>query len=495
MIGQLAIEGRVGHLDVALVLEIPLGQAIVETRPEVVTHGRTGGAATFVEHVHAGVPAVLVNILFLVQVEHAGQPVDIVDGFVGDQAEFLHPGLGVVAARGALGGPGPAGIAEGIDPVAARRGILLAAAHPQAAVVAVAAAVGVEIGGVGSEGGESQVPGHIQRRQLDLALGGFQQYLPALEIVVLEVGAIHRLVVIAQGSGPARAHLVLLVLVAGQHAEGVGGVPLCGQAREVDFYIVGVLLVPVAGAIVQYLLVAGFAGVYAILAVGNQGFAETVEAVGVDVVDHAVVVDAVDEAAHGEIVAHGDIGHRVEIVVVAAGAIGLAVIALDLALELFSMWLVGDIAHGAADGAGAVQGALGAAQQFHPLQVLEHEVGEYRGIVHVGGNRGYRVQGDVTVEAVVDVNAANDDAVDRAGVAVAAVHHGYAGHGPQQLGLVLDLLVHQLRPLHGRNIVGDVLDRDPARGRGDDHFLQFVGRLRQGRMTVRQQRTACGDCY
>ena len=54
-----------------------------------------------------------------------------------------------------------------------------------------------------------------------------------------------------------------------------------------------------------------------------------------------------------------------------AAAINDIDITLDAAFQTFGVWLIGDIADGAANGAGAKQRALRSAQDFHTVQVIE----------------------------------------------------------------------------------------------------------------------------
>ena len=65
----------------------------------------------------------------------------------------------------------------------------------------------------------------------------------------------------------------------------------------------------------------------------------------------------------------------------------------------------GDVADGASERPGAVQGALRSAQNLDAFQVLEQEAGKHRRVVDIGGDRRDAGDGIVAQRIAVDVDA------------------------------------------------------------------------------------------
>ena len=111
-------------------------------------------------------------------------------------------------------------------------------------------------------------------------------------------------------------------------------------------------------------------------------------------------------------------------------------------------------------------------QHFDPVDVLDQEIREQRRVVVIGRNGRYRVQHDVAIAAVVDVDAANHDAVDGAGISITAVDHRDAIHGPQHVVLADGIQKLERVARHGRYVVRNFLHAGCTRGRGYDNLVK-----------------------
>ena len=95
-------------------------------------------------------------------------------------------------------------------------------------------------------------------------------------------------------------------------------------------------------------------------------------------VDEPAVSRAVAHHAHGRVVAQGRVEGRFDVTAGCAAVDGVEVELRPHVLDA-ELRLVGDVPHGAADGAGSEQRALRAPQGFHALDVIEVKVrGEQR---------------------------------------------------------------------------------------------------------------------
>ena len=150
-----------------------------------------------------------------------------------------------------------------------------------------------------------------------------------------------------------------------------------------------------------------------------------------------------------------------------------------------------DEAHRAAERAGAVERALRTAQHLDPLDVAQQEVGENRRLVDIGRDRRDRGGRVVAQRVAIDIEAANPDLVDRAGIAEAPVDHRDAGDRAQQFGAVEGLRRLDLVAAHRGDVVGHVDHAllPPRGGNGDDRpFVRILRRLAGVGVVLRLER-------
>ena len=253
-----------------------------------------------------------------------------------------------------------------------------------------------------------------------------------------------------------------------------------------DVDVIGVLLLGVGRCVREY-------------AARNDGNAVGPQLVDVHVVrDPRILLDH-GVQANGEFGAQGNIDDQVFGGTDRIGPVRRASGDAGAAGKPVELRLVRDVSHRAAQRAGPVERTLRSAQDFHPVNVDQGEIGEQRRVVHVGGHRRHRRHPVVPERSGIHIDAAHLDVRGCPLISGAPIHQRHAGYGPQKFRRRLDLAVLDLLPGDRGDVVRDVEHLFVPTGRRDDDLGQGLGlgvhggrRCRLGLRSPRQQGRAHG---
>ncbi|MBV6418364.1 MAG: hypothetical protein CMLOHMNK_03183 [Steroidobacteraceae bacterium] len=340
----------------------------------------------------------------------------------------------------------------------------------EARVLAHAVAGVVVVGGARGERREAEVDVRLERRDLDIARGGFE-----LDRAVLVAAVAAAIAVEAARFLPAPADLVALRRVRQREVDLVGRVPGERGAPVPDFDRVGVLLHVILGVVAQH-------------PVRRDRNAVGIEPVEIHVIGESRVVEPRAGDAQRRGFAERNVDDSVDAVADIVRAVHFRAGGGDAAGELAGLRGARDVAHGAAEGARAVQRALRTAQHFDPLDVLQQEVRVDGRLVEIGRHRRDGRELVVAIGGTVRVHAADHDAVDDAGVAVTAIDDRDAWHGAHQVSVIEDLPAFEDISGDRRDVVGHIDHRFGAPRRRDDDLLERRRSTLRGRLLRAQLR-------